>query len=89
MIFYVTGEILIQFLRYKEKGIIDTMIELKTLIEKYVSEGISINRIKKEFLAIVNEKETVYSNKKKKRKPKREICRPVMFISDSSCDEEN
>ena len=65
------------------------MIELKTLIEKYVSEGISINRIKKEFLAIVNEKETVYSNKKKKRKPKREICRPVMFISDSSCDEEN
>ena len=89
MIFYVTGEILIQFLRYKEKGIIDTMIELKTLIEKYVSEGISINRIKKEFLAIINEKETVYSNKKKKRKPKREICRPVMFISDSSCDEEN
>jgi len=89
VIFYVTGEILIQFLRYKEKGIIDTMIELKTLIEKYVSEGISINRIKKEVLEIVNEKETVYSNKKKKRKPKREICRPVMFISDSSCDEEN
>ena len=65
------------------------MIELKTLVEKYVSEGISINRIKKEFLEIVNEKETIKSDKKKKRKPKREICRPVMFISDSSCDEEN
>ena len=65
------------------------MIELKTLIDKYLSEGISINRIKKEFLAVLNEKETIYSNKKKKKKPKRDICRPVMFISDSSCDEEN
>ena len=65
------------------------MIELKTLIDKYLSEGISINRIKKEFLEVLNEKETIYSNKKKKKKPKRDICRPVMFISDSSCDEEN
>ena len=79
----------IQFLRHKEKSIIDTMIELKTLIERYVSEGIAVNRIKKEFLAILKEHDSKPTNKKKKRKPKKEICRPVMFISDSSCDEEN
>ena len=63
------------------------MIELKTLIEKYISEGKSIPKIKKEFLDIINEHTKV---KKKSRKPrKREICRPVLFISDSSCDEEN
>ena len=79
----------IQFLIYKEKSIIDTMIELKTLIDKYVSEGITINRVKKEFLSILKEHESKATTKKKKRKPKREICRPVMFISDSSCDEQN
>lgn len=78
----------IQFLRYKEKSIIDTMIELKTLIEKYISEGITINRIKKEFLSIVND-QIEKPKRKGKRKAKKEICRPVMFISDSSSDEEN
>ena len=65
------------------------MIELKTLIDKYISEGITINRVKKEFLSILKEHESKPTTKKKKRKRKREICRPVMFISDSSCDEKN
>ena len=63
------------------------MIELKTLIEKYISEGVAIDNIKKEFLIIINEHKKAKTTKKRKRK--REICRPVMFISDSSCDEEN
>ena len=62
------------------------MIELKTLIDKYIAEGESINKIKKEFLLIINNHTKV---KKPKKAKKREICRPVMFISDSSCDEEN
>ena len=67
------------------------MIELKTLIDKYISEGFTINRVKKEFLSILKEHESKVTTekKKRKRKRKREICRPVMFISDSSCDEEN
>tara|TARA_Y100000591_G_scaffold332395_1_gene369526 strand:+ start:435 stop:626 length:192 start_codon:yes stop_codon:yes gene_type:complete len=63
------------------------MIELKTLIEKYISQGVAIDSIKKEFLIIINEHKKAKTNTKRKRK--REICRPVMFISDSSCDEEN
>ena len=75
----------IQFLRHKEINIIVTMIELKTLIEKYISEGVNVDNIKKEFLIIINEHKK--AKPKAKRKRKREICRPVMFISDSSCDE--
>ena len=61
------------------------MIELKTLIEKYISDGITLDNIKKEFLIIINEHKK--SKPKGKKKRKREICRPVMFISDSSSDE--
>ena len=61
------------------------MIELKSLIEKYISEGVNVDNIKKEFLIIINEHKKAKPKGKKKRK--REICRPVMFISDSSCDE--
>ena len=63
--------------------------EIKILVTKYIKEGYSIDKINETFIEVSNKvvhKKTEKTKTKKTRK-KKKICRPVLFISDSSADE--
>jgi hypothetical protein len=58
--------------------------EIDNIIKKFVNDGKTIDSIQEIFFKVVGKYEKrVYKTKKNKKK----ICRPVLLISDSSCDE--
>ena len=58
------------------------------LIKKYVKEGYDLDSIQESFFKNLNKQTNIKRNKKQKtKKNRKKICRPVMLISDSSCDE--
>ena len=57
---------------------------VRRLIKKGKDSGILVEDIKKIF---EEEVETVESRKNLRKKTRKKICRPVLMISDSSCDE--
>ena len=63
--------------------------EIDLLVKKYLSKDIKIEYINEIFLKVINtyEKKLSKINNKKTKKNKKKICRPVLLISDSSCDE--
>lgn len=60
--------------------------EFDSIVKKYLKEGKDIDSIQEAFLKVSNKNDKKPSLKKTKKNRKR-ICRPVMLISDSSCDE--
>tara|TARA_B100001027_G_C16253801_1_gene325830 strand:+ start:1486 stop:1695 length:210 start_codon:yes stop_codon:yes gene_type:complete len=60
--------------------------EFDSIVKKYLKEGKDIDSIQEAFLKVLNKNDKKPSLKKTKKNRKR-ICRPVMLISDSSCDE--
>jgi hypothetical protein len=56
------------------------------LVKKYLKEGNDINIIQETFDKMITKNSKNLSTKKTKKNRKR-ICRPVLLISDSSCDE--
>ena len=60
--------------------------EIKILVTKYIKEGYSIDKINETFIEVSN-KVVHKKTKTKKTRKKKKICRPVLFISDSSADE--
>lgn len=61
------------------------MLELKKAIEYYINNGESLDEIKT-FCDLIIDKH-LKTKKPKRKKKKTVICRPVLFISDSSSDE--
>lgn len=59
------------------------ILELNTTIENAINNGISITKIKKQ----INETITKFKLNKNTKPKKRIICRPVLYISDSSDNE--
>ena len=57
--------------------------EILDLVTRYRKEGVSVEHIHNLFSDIINNIDKPKRSKKKTKK----ICRPVLFISDSSCDE--
>ena len=65
------------------------MIEkIEEVILDGLKEGYDLDTIHEYFMQTINKysQRNTYTKKKKQRKPKK-ICRPVLLISDSSCDE--
>ena len=60
--------------------------EFDLLVKKYLKEGNDIDNIQETFTNALNKNSKKLSTKKTKKNRKR-ICRPVLLISDSSCDE--
>tara|TARA_Y100000389_G_C17077122_1_gene324847 strand:+ start:36 stop:245 length:210 start_codon:yes stop_codon:yes gene_type:complete len=60
--------------------------ELETIVKKYLKQGSKIDNIQEVFSKIVNKIENKPTLKKTKKNRKK-ICRPVLLISDSSCDD--
>ena len=60
--------------------------EINILINKLLKEGNDIDAIQETFFKVVNRSETKPKVKKTKKNRKK-ICRPVLLISDSSCDD--
>lgn len=62
--------------------------EFDLLIKKYVKEGYDLDSIHESFFKNLNKQTNTKRNTKPKtKKNRKKICRPVMLISDSSCDE--
>ena len=66
--------------------------EFDLLIKKYVKEGYDLDSIQESFFKNLIKQTNKKRNTKPKTKPKtkknrKKICRPVILISDSSCDE--
>ena len=59
-------------------------VSMRRLIKKGKDADILIENIKKIF---EEEIETAVSHKNLRKKTRKKICRPVLMISDSSCDE--
>ena len=59
-------------------------VSVRRLIKKGKDANILIEDIKKIF---EEEVETVATRKNLRKKTRKKICRPVLMISDSSCDE--
>ena len=60
--------------------------DIDFVIKRYLNQGYSIETLQESFFKVVNK----YEKKKPTGKPKKsrkKICRPVLLISDSSCDE--
>ncbi len=60
--------------------------DFELLVKKYLKEGNDINIIQETFDKMITKNSKNLSTKKTKKNRKR-ICRPVLLISDSSCDE--
>ena len=60
--------------------------EFDSIVKKYLKEGKDIDNIQEVFFKVLSKNDKKPSLKKTKKNRKR-ICRPVMLISDSSCDE--
>lgn len=60
--------------------------EIDSLVSKYLKEGKNIDNIQELFFKVINKYNKKLSTKKTKKNRKK-ICRPVLLISDSSCDE--
>ena len=60
--------------------------EFDSIVKKYLKEGKNIDNIQEVFFKVLNKNDKKPSKKKTKKNMKR-ICRPVLLISDSSCDE--
>lgn len=63
--------------------------EFDSIVKKYLKEGKDIDNIQEVFFKVLNKNDKKPSLKKTKktRKNNKRICRPVLLISDSSCDE--
>ena len=65
-------------------------IDIQNIVKKYLEKGENIDTIQEVFFKTVNKynKPHTRTNKTKKtKKNNKKICRPVLLISDSSCDE--
>ena len=60
--------------------------EFDSIVKKYLKEGKDIDNIQEVFFKVLNKNDKKPS-KKKTRKNNKRVCRPVLLISDSSCDE--
>jgi hypothetical protein len=60
--------------------------EFDSIVKKYIKEGKDLDNIQEIFFKVINKNSKKPSTKKTKKNRKR-ICRPVLLISDSSCDE--
>tara|TARA_B110000114_G_C14914945_1_gene326114 strand:- start:2 stop:214 length:213 start_codon:yes stop_codon:yes gene_type:complete len=60
--------------------------EINLLVKKYLNKNKNIDSIHEIFLKIFNKYEK-NPPKKKTKKNRVKICRPVLLISDSSCDD--
>ena len=58
--------------------------DFSEIIDKYIEKGITTDLLFNEFSLIISKLEKKKNKTKKKTK---KACRPVLFISDSSCDE--
>ena len=60
--------------------------DIDLVIKRYLKQGYSIETLQESFFKVANK----YEKKKptcKTKKSRKKICRPVLLISDSSCDE--
>lgn len=60
--------------------------DIDCVIKKYLKQGVNIETLQESFFKVVNK----YEKKRpacKTKKSRKKICRPVLLISDSSCDE--
>lgn len=64
-------------------------IDIQNIVKKYLDEGENIDTIQEAFFKTVNKYNKPHTRikKKKTKKNNKKICRPVLLISDSSCDE--
>lgn len=60
--------------------------EINLLVTKYLNKNTNIESVREVFLNIINKYEK-NPPKKKTKKNRKNICRPVLLISDSSCDD--
>ena len=60
--------------------------EINVLVKKYLNKNNNVDSIREIFLKIINKYEK-NPPKKKTKKNRKKICRPVLLISDSSCDD--
>ena len=60
--------------------------EINLLVKKYLNKNKNIDSIREIFIKIFNKYEK-NQPKKKTKKNRVKICRPVLLISDSSCDD--
>jgi hypothetical protein len=70
----------------KLEGTIKEMMEEDGKTEEEIFEMVNKILIKTRKVQMRKNAKNVVDKKKKRRKP---VCRPVLLISDSSCDEEN
>ena len=56
------------------------------IVKKYIKEGKEIDNIQEIFFKLLN-KNDKKPNLKRTKKNRKRVCRPVLLISDSSCDE--
>ena len=69
----------------KNNNKIDVIQSIKTLIDIGIRQGISLDNIDNKIYANINRiKSNDYKTIKKKTRKKKKICRPALFISDSS-----
>jgi hypothetical protein len=62
------------------------MIEkINELINNGIRDGYDVDDIHEMFLEVIGKHSSIPKQKKKKKTKK--VCRPVLLISDSSCDE--
>ena len=62
-------------------------IEIQNIVKKYLEKGENIDTIQEAFFKTLNKYNKPHTRTKKTKKNNKKICRPVLLISDSSCDE--
>jgi hypothetical protein len=62
-------------------------IDIQNIIKKYLDKGENIDTIQEAFFKTINKYNKHHTRTKKTKKNNKKICRPVLLISDSSCDE--
>ena len=66
----------------------DLVKEIISLIDKGLENGISLNFLDNKIYEHINkQKNRIFKTKYKRTKKKKKICRPALFISDSSDNE--